>query len=104
VNVAVYGPDRRQSRWLFTEYEQGLDRSADGLSLHANSITWQGDELVVRFDDRSPWSQDRVSGEIRLRAPVRHAPTIDLAGNGAHRWYPVSRGLRRVGLVPALPN
>ena len=90
VNLAIYGEDRRSSSWVFSEYKDSLERSADGLGLGRNSIEWQGDELVIRIDDQRPWSQGRVQGEIRVQARRRFAPCIDLAGNGEHEWFPVS--------------
>jgi carotenoid 1,2-hydratase len=90
INLAIYGEDKTKSRWIFSEYRTGLDRSEDGLSLGKNSIEWRGDELILRIEEQAPWSQRGLSGEIRLRAPTRYAPAIDLAGNGEHRWYPVA--------------
>jgi carotenoid 1,2-hydratase len=78
--LAIYGPSAGDSRWVLSEYREGLERSPDGLSLHV--------------DDVEPWTQRRVSGQIRIEAAWRVAPAIDLASNGQHHWYPVAPASR----------
>ena len=94
VNLAIYGAESGQSRWILSEYADGLERSPDGLSLHRSRIEWQGDCLVLEIDDVEPWTQRRVSGRIRIDAGRRFAPAIDLADNGQHHWYPVAPASR----------
>src|SRR5690606_33404649 len=78
LNVAVYGPG--VERWAFSEYGAGeVVRGDDSLQLGRSQIGWEGDCLVVRFDERTPMFGQRVAGTVRLypSALQRQQETID---------------------------
>ena len=52
INVALYGP--RADAWVMSEYGPGeVERGPDRLHVGRSSIAWEGDCLVVRFDERT---------------------------------------------------
>ena len=87
MNVALRADG--SSRWALTERGRGaVARSADHVAVGSSEMTWQGDDLVVRIDERSaPW-RERVRGTIRL-VPLAHSELIvDLDPGGLHTWSP----------------
>lgn len=87
MNVALRSGS--SSRWVLTERARGsVARSADHVAVGSSEMTWQGDDLVVRIDERSaPW-RERVRGTIRL-VPLAHSDlVVDLDPRGLHTWSP----------------
>ncbi len=87
MNVAVYGP--RGGRFSLTE--RAIDgRSADGIAIGASTMRWNGDELVIRVDERStPWHSP-IRGTIRLRPECAPARAHALDEDRDHQWWPVA--------------
>ena len=77
------------SRWVLTERGRAsVARSADHLAIGSSEMAWEGDELVVRIDERSaPW-RERVRGTIRLLPLARSELVVDLDPDGLHTWSP----------------
>jgi len=89
-NVVLYGP-RSESGWVFTERDQGaLTRSADALTLGPNLITWEGDTLVVRFDERTAPMGQPLSGEVRLHPVQLFNAPVALDEAERHHWWAVA--------------
>ncbi len=91
MNLALYAPERRGSRWVFTEHRpEHVSRTAEHFRLGASRVAWMGDQLVVHVDEYGAPFGGRVTGEIRLR-PTRLQPTaFELDAQGRHHWWPVA--------------
>ncbi len=95
VNVALYRPGG--DRWVMTERPAGaLTRSRTTIDVGASRLAWEGDALVLDFDEScatfpSPLPA-RLRGRVRLvprwidGAPVTLAP--------GHRWSPIAPSAR----------
>jgi carotenoid 1,2-hydratase len=87
MNVALHSGG--SSRWVLTERGRGsVVRSPEHVAIGSSAMTWEGDDLVVRIDERSaPW-RERVRGTIRL-VPLAHSElVVDLDPGGLHTWAP----------------
>ena len=88
LNVCVYGAG--EQRWALTE--RGRDdvrRDASTLAIGPSTVRWDGDALVVRFDERTAPFGRRVRGTVRLHPEAEGTPRA-LDGGGAHTWWPVA--------------
>ena len=88
VNVALYGPTRR---WSMTEHgSANLAVTPDRYTLAANTLTWDGEKLVIKLDCRGALIPRRIRGRIVVE-PIAMTPTpraLDHAGH--HQWHPVA--------------
>lgn len=86
-NVAVRSGD--QARWSLTERGRGaVSRSADHLAIGGSEMRWQGEQLVVRVEERSaPWGSP-VRGTARLTPLAASDLVVDLDPCGMHSWSP----------------
>ncbi len=89
INVAVYG--RGQGLWVLSEYgRRDVEREAEAMAVGGSWIGWEGDALVVRFDERTAVGGRRVSGEVRLRPSATFDAPVRLDGRGRHVWWGVA--------------
>lgn len=89
INVAVYGPG--VDTWVLSEYGQGeVERSADRLRVGRSSVAWEGDCLVVRFDERTAVFGQRVAGVVRLYPSALPAAPVHIDPRGHHTWWGVA--------------
>lgn len=88
MNVALYG---RGAAWSLTERGRGaVTMRPDALAIGPSSMAWEGDDLVVRIEERGAPIGGRVAGTVRVRPRVRTHEEIALDGEGAHRWRPLA--------------
>lgn len=89
INVALYRPGG--DRWVMSEVARAdAHRSAADFSVGCSHLRWEGEVLVVDFDERTaPWP-GRLAGQVRLHPAQAFGPRVNLSPDGAHRWYPVA--------------
>jgi carotenoid 1,2-hydratase len=92
--VVLYRPEG--SRWVMTERApQALARTPTSLTLGHTHLAWEGDALVLSFDERcatfpSP-RPARLAGKVRLWPRfVDGAPVVLDGPEARHRWCPVA--------------
>lgn len=89
INVALYG--RGADAWVFTEYGRGMvERRAERLQIGGSSLGWEGDCLVVRFDERTAVFGRRVAGTVRLYPSAFPDAPATLDAHGRHTWFPAA--------------
>jgi carotenoid 1,2-hydratase len=89
INIALYGA--RDRRWVFTEPPRhAVVRGSDRLVLGGTQLLWIGDDLEVRFDERTAVFGRRVCGSVRLRAQPRFAQPMALGPDRSHGWWPIA--------------
>lgn len=89
INVALYG--RGADAWVFTEYGRGMvERRAERLQIGGSSLGWEGDCLVVRFDERTAVFGRRVAGTVRLYPSAFPGQPETIDAHGRHTWFPVA--------------
>jgi carotenoid 1,2-hydratase len=88
LNVALYGAGG--NRWAMTERRRGdLSRSPDMLEIGRSALHWDGDALVINFDEVSAPIPRSIRGSIRISAAAffEQAHRLDMAGR--HFWRPI---------------
>ncbi len=92
INVCLYRPGGPGSnRWAMTERSaRHLDRSPRRFAVAESSLQWQGDELVVRVDERTTPFRRKLRGTIRLRPQVINERRFSLDAGSRHFWRPVA--------------
>ncbi len=89
INVALYGPG--VDTWVLSEYGPGaVERSADRFQVGRSSVAWEGDCLVVRFDERTAVLGQRVAGVVRLFPSALPAAPVHIDHRGHHTWWGVA--------------
>ncbi|MFZ6185249.1 carotenoid 1,2-hydratase [Nannocystis pusilla] len=89
INVALYGPG--VDAWVFTEYGASeVERRPDRLQVGGSSMAWEGDCLVVRFDERTAVLGQRVAGTVRLYPSAFPDRPERLDARGRHTWFPAA--------------
>ena len=89
INVALYGPGA--DAWVLSEYGPAeVERSADRLRVGGSSVAWEGDCLVVRFDERTAVFGQRVAGVVRLYPSALPAAPVQIDRRGRHTWWGVA--------------
>ena len=94
LNVALYARpgSAAPTAWTMTERARGAaQRSASSLVIGPSSMTWQGDTLHIRINERTvPWAK-RVKGEVRLYPSAwRLSKSYALDAAGHHQWCPIA--------------
>ncbi|MEM8785063.1 MAG: hypothetical protein AAGF19_04340 [Pseudomonadota bacterium] len=99
INVALYA--QQGNRWSMTERgEADLHRTARHFQVGPSSLAWEGQSLVVTFDEMGlprPPSQflpERIRGSIRLVPDCPGAAPMALDAAGRHHWWPVAPSAR----------
>lgn len=89
INVAVYGP--KADAWVLSEYRQReVERSEDRFDVGRTSMAWEGDCLVVRFDERTALLGQRVAGVVRLYPSALPGERVVIDSRGHHTWWGVA--------------
>lgn len=89
INVALYGP--RADAWVMSEYGPGeVERRPDHFQVGRSSVAWEGDCLVVRFDERTAVFGRRVAGVVRLYPSALPAAPVHIDSRGRHTWWGVA--------------
>ena len=89
INIALYGDAGR--RWAMTERGRGsISRSEREFVVGPSRIAWEGDALIVEFDEMSIPQLRRVRGRIRLRPQGLCRFVTALDANARHRWGPIA--------------
>ncbi len=88
VNLCLY--DRRHA-WAFNERpRQAVSRGPDHLAVGPTRLVWEGDTLVLAFDEtRAPFG-GRLAGTVRLHPEARFAGAVALDPAARHLWHPVA--------------
>ncbi len=94
LNVALYARpgSAAPTAWTMTERARGAaQRSASSLVIGPSSMSWQGDTLHIRINERTvPWAK-RVKGEVRLYPSAwRLSKSYALDAAGHHQWCPIA--------------
>lgn len=88
VNVALYGPN---GRWAMTERgRKQARRLPDGYFVDRSGISLEGDDIVIRVDERCAPIPRRLKGTIRLSPNALSAIDYGIDAGGAHRWRPLA--------------
>jgi carotenoid 1,2-hydratase len=94
INVALYTPDHHF--WAMTERgRKSSSRSAHHFEVGPSSLDWDGEELVIRFDEISvpkPPAQflpKRIAGSVRFKPAAITGAVFDIDAAGKHRWWPM---------------
>jgi carotenoid 1,2-hydratase len=88
-NVALYA--RGQKAWALTERGAGhVGRDRDELVLGPNRVRWEGDALVVEFDERGAPIPRRIAGTVRLSPLALGGERLALDAAGSHHWMPIA--------------
>jgi len=87
MNVALRSPD--VTRWTLTEHDRdAVKTSRERLAIGASAMAWEGEDLVVRIDERTaPWGSV-VRGTVRLTPLVVCETVVALDPKGEHTWSP----------------
>jgi carotenoid 1,2-hydratase len=95
INIALYGPDG--NRWSMTERgRKSLHRSGSSFLAGPSALNWDGDCLVIDFDEvsvpRPPgqWLPKRITGTVRLTPRFLTDRIFGIDEQGNHRWWPIA--------------
>ena len=89
INVAVYGPG--STTWVLSEYgPAATSRAKDRFCVGGSSMAWEGDALVVRFDERTAVLGQRVAGVVRVHPSALPGERVIIDSKGLHAWYAVA--------------
>jgi carotenoid 1,2-hydratase len=89
INVAVYGPG--STTWVLSEYgPAAVERTPQRFGVGGSSMAWEGDCLVVRFDERTAVLGQRVAGVVRLHPKALPGQRVALDRKGLHAWWAVA--------------
>lgn len=89
MNVALYG--KGVKRWTMTERGKGaLDRGEDFLQIGPSSVHWDGEAIIVEFDEIALPLPQRVKGQVKLTPKWTNSHAFDLDAKGLHRWWPIA--------------
>ncbi len=101
INIALYdlsNNKRGVNAWSMTERpREKCRRSATTFSVGPSALEWQGDELVIKIDERCAPVPKRLHGTIKLTPTVAleandYTVAIDCDGN--HAWQPLAPSAR----------
>lgn len=89
LNVALYGP--RANRWAMTERGvRRLDQEVSRLTLGPSSLTWDGQGLLISFDEITAPVPRRLKGTLRLQPETLGAQMFALDTAARHTWRPIA--------------
>ncbi len=90
VNVALYG--RGVRRWVLTERDAGaVRRSPREIAIGPSTARWEGDDLVMTFDERTSPGDTSVAGALRVTPAAPFTPRlVPIDGRGRHLWTPIA--------------
>ena len=86
MNVVTYG---RGGRWTMTDRgEAALRLSRDEMRIGPSRIAWEGDRLVVDFDEATLPHPGRLRGRVTVHPAAISTVEMPLAPDGSHVWRP----------------
>ena len=86
INVVTYG---RGGRWTMTDRgEAALRLSADEMRVGPSRMVWEGDRLVVEFDEATLPHPGRLRGRVTVHPSAITGVELPLSPDGAHVWRP----------------
>ncbi len=86
VNLLLSGPG---GRWTMTERGEGaLSRSDARLRIGPSDLSWDGETLTARLDERAFPHLHRIRGVIRIRPEALTGAEFPLDAAGRHLWRP----------------
>ena len=86
MNVVTYG---RGGRWTMTDRgAAALRLSADEMRIGPSRMAWQGDRLVVDFDEATLPHPGRLRGQVVVEPSAITSVELPLAPDGSHVWRP----------------
>ena len=89
VNVALYG--RSGQKWAMTERGRtAVTRDRDTLSIGPSRLAWDGEGLVITFDETTAPGRSPLRGVIRLRPTAVNGRAFTLDEGGRHIWRPIA--------------
>jgi carotenoid 1,2-hydratase len=89
INVALYGDGGK--RWAMTERgRRSIRRNAREFVVGPSRMAWDGEALVVDFDERSAPLPRAVKGRIRLVPSALCRFVTPLDAHDRHRWGPIA--------------
>ena len=95
LNVAFYGPDCQ--RWTMTERPAGqVEREARHIQIGPSSLSWDGDDLVIRIDEITapvppmPMIPNALRGTVRVTPHAINGTAFPLDAAGKHVWRPIA--------------
>lgn len=89
INVALYRPGA--DVWVLSEYgAREVARGRDSFAVGSSCVSWEGDRLVIRFDERTAVLRQRVAGEVRLYPSAFPGQAFTIDARGRHTWWPVA--------------
>ena len=110
VNIALYDltTDKRGvNAWAMTERpKQKCQRTGTSFTVGPSSLEWNGNELVIKIDERCAPIPRRLRGTIKLTPTIAveaHDHTVAIDGEGNHLWQPLAPSAR-VSLDLDRPN
>ncbi|MBK1686054.1 carotenoid 1,2-hydratase [Rubrivivax gelatinosus] len=89
LNIALYGDAGK--RWTMTERgRRWMRRSRDEFVIGPSRLHWDGESLLVEFDEIGAPIPRRVKGRVRIwpKALCRFVTALD--SGGRHRWGPIA--------------
>lgn len=87
--MALYKPGA--DAWVLSEYGPGeVGRTRESFHVGRSHMRWEGDRLVVRFDERTAVLRQRVTGEVRLYPSAFPDQAFAIDSRGLHTWWPVA--------------
>lgn len=93
MNVVLYGHGRK--RWALTERRRhALSRDASTLTIGPSRMRWDGDALVVEFDERTMPMPGRLVGTVRLEPSGETPQIFGLDAGARHLWWPIAPASR----------
>lgn len=89
LNVALYGAGGK--RWAMTERgARHLRRTSSKLAIGPSTLSWDGDALVIDFDEVTVPVPLRLRGRVRVHPEALTGKHLTLDAEGAHRWWPIA--------------
>jgi len=89
INVAIYTPGKK--RWAMTERKKAaMYRDTNHFSVGPSDLSWDGEKLSIRVNERSlPFAQ-KISGKITVYPQGLFNYSVPLDAGQKHRWGPIS--------------
>lgn len=93
INVALYG--KGGHHWAMTE-RAGADlaRDENRFTLGPSSLTWDGQTLLIRIEERTAPHRLKLNGTVRLTPKLLPEQVFELDAAGRHTWRPIAASAR----------
>jgi carotenoid 1,2-hydratase len=88
MNVALYGSGH--GKWAFTEYtHSSVECHSDSLVIGGNQLTWDGQSLACRIDEKAAPVPTGIRGTVHLYPESSTNFALALDGPSQHWWQPL---------------